>query len=83
MSYTVNAIVTRPRGISGQYADGDVITDMPANQFEDWRRLGWVGRATTAQVEAHAEAQRAAALAAQEKAAATARPKKSRAAKPA
>ncbi len=78
MSDTVNAIVTRPRGISGQYADGEVITGMPANKFEDWRRLGWVGRATTAQVEAH----QAGLLAAQEKAAAAAaKRKKSRAAK--
>lgn len=82
MAHTVNAIVTRKRGINGHLADGQVILEMPFNQFEDWRGMGWVARATAEQVEAHKAAEAAAA----EKAAAAeaAKAKKSKpAAKPA
>lgn len=52
---TVNAIVTRARGISHRgehFADGAVIENMPINQFDDWRGIGWVSLATPEQVEA-------------------------------
>lgn len=63
MPDTVNAVVTRARGINGQHADGDVI-ELPEGQFEDWRKLGWVDRATAEQI----EADKVAKAAAQEKA---------------
>ncbi len=56
MTDTVNAVVTRKRGIrvAGvnpvHYADGKVLLDLPRDQFEDWRAIGWVDGATNAQV---------------------------------
>lgn len=59
MSDTVQAVVTRKRGINGVHADGDVIP-LAENQFEDWRSLGWVDRATPEQIEkAQADAEAA------------------------
>lgn len=51
MTEIVQAVVTRARGINGQHADGDVIA-LPVGQFEDWRSIGWVDRATPAQIAA-------------------------------
>lgn len=78
MPHTVNAIVTRERGISGQYADKQVILEMPANQFNDWRALGWVAVATADEVQAH----KAAELEAAEQAAAAAAAEAAQAKKP-
>lgn len=59
MSDTVNAVVTRTRGINRDRVHvphGGIIEDMAADQFGEWNRLQIVERATAEQVAAHREA---------------------------
>lgn len=60
---TVDAVVVRKGGMghAGEFfAHEAVIKGVPSDQFEDWRAIGFVARATAAQVAAHDAAEAAA-----------------------